>query len=287
MSAPPSAALAAATEALRGRRFAVLTGAGLSTESGIPDYRGPGTRERARNPIQHRAFLTDPAVRARYWRRSLAGWPHFARARPNDGHRALARIDQAGMTTGTVTQNVDGLHQAAGGVDVIELHGALAWVRCLDCAARERREVLQTRLLDLNPQLAGHAGNGVAGAAEDPGRVAPDGDAEVEDTAGMQIPACLACGGVLKPDVVFFGDSVPAPVVAEAFARVDAAEALLVVGTSLTVYSGFRFVRRAAERGVPVVIVNLGPTRGDPLASVRVDAATGLVLPALAAALGA
>jgi NAD-dependent deacetylase sirtuin 4 len=285
------ASWAAAADVLRGRTLAILSGAGLSTESGIPDYRGPGTRERARNPIQHRAFLNDPLTRARYWRRSLEGWPRFSAAAPNAGHAAVARLEHAALTTGVVTQNVDGLHQRAGASDVVELHGTLSRVRCLSCGAHVARADLQERLLALNPGFAPDAAARPPfgpGAAEDPQtRLAPDGDAEVEDSAGFVVPDCARCGGVLKPDVVFFGDNVPAPWVEAAFERVHAAEALLVIGTSLTVYSGFRFVRRASERGMPIVIVNLGPTRGDPLATVHVDAPTGMALPWLAQALGA
>jgi len=259
---------------MRGRRIAILTGAGCSTESGIPDYRGPGTRERARNPIQHRAFISDPATRARYWARSAIGWPRFATVEPNDAHRAIAALEERGLLTGLITQNVDRLHDRAGSRNVVELHGALAEVRCLVCAAREDRHELQARILALNPLFA-----------ESGAELAPDGDSELESVEGFQVPPCLACGGILKPDVVFFGDNVPRPRVEQAFAIADAADALLVVGSSLTVYSGYRFVLRAAERNQPIAIVNLGETRGDPHAHVRVDARAGDVLPAVAAAL--
>ncbi len=265
------------TELLRGRRVAVLTGAGCSTESGIPDYRGPGTRERARNPIQHRAFLSDASVRARYWARSALGWPRFSAARPNGAHHALAALERAGQVVGLVTQNVDRLHHRAGSVDAIELHGALAEVRCLDCGAREPRDELQRRILELNPALDAAVR---ARAAE----LAPDGDADLDDDAvrGFRAPPCLACGGVLKPDVVFFGDNVPRPRVDRAHATLERGDALLVVGSSLTVFSGYRFVLRAAERGVPVAIVNLGPTRGDAHASLRVDGRASEILGAIA-----
>ncbi|MDP2315521.1 MAG: NAD-dependent protein deacetylase [Pseudomonadota bacterium] len=262
---------------LVGRRVVALTGAGCSTESGIPDYRGPGTRERARNPVQYRAFVGDPVARQRYWARSMIGWPRFSAARPNGGHHALAQLERAGALRRVITQNVDRLHHAAGNADVIELHGALAEVVCLDCGALEPRESLQARLTLLNPRWDEAALEGV--------ELAPDGDAELTAVDGFRVADCLACGGVLKPRVVFFGENVPRPTVDAAFAQVDAAEALLVVGTSLTVYSGLRFVRRAAERGIPVAICNLGPTRGDPLATLRVDAPLGVVLPALVAAL--
>jgi len=255
---------------LAGRRIAVLTGAGCSTESGIPDYRGPGTRERARNPIQHRAFVTDPVARARYWARSAIGWRRFATVEPNAAHRALAALEERGLLTGLITQNVDRLHHRAGSRNVVELHGALAEVRCLACEAREPRDSVQARILAMNPDFA------VTNA-----ELAPDGDSELDTVAGFQVPACLACDGMLKPDVVFFGDNVPRPRVEQAFAIADAADALLVVGSSLTVYSGYRFVLRAAERDQPIAIVNLGETRGDPHARVRVDARAGEVVPEL------
>jgi len=259
---------------LRHRRVAVLTGAGCSTESGIPDYRGPGTRERARRPIEHRAFVSDPHARARYWARSAIGWPRFSAVAPNAAHHALASLERAGLLTGLITQNVDRLHHAAGSERIVELHGALSEVRCLTCGAREDRVALQRRILDLNPDFLAR-----------PAELAPDGDAELEIAGGFVVPACLACDGILKPDVVFFGDNVPRVRVDEAFAIADAAEVLLVVGSSLTVFSGYRFVLRAAERGQRIAIVNLGETRGDPHAHVRVDARAGEVLPLVADAL--
>jgi NAD-dependent SIR2 family protein deacetylase len=261
-------------ELLAARRVVALVGAGLSTESGIPDYRGAGRAPRA--PIQHREFLRSERVRARYWARSLVGWPRLSAARPNDGHRALAALEAAGVVRGVITQNVDGLHQLAGSRHVVELHGSLARVRCLDCGAGETRAAVQERMRALNPDWQ-------PGAAAS----APDGDADLEPAAveAFRAPACLVCGGVLKPDVVFFGDNVAPAVVSEAWRIFDEGEALLVLGSSLTVWSGFRFVRRAAERPVPVAIVNLGPTRGDALADVRVSEPLGHVLPRLAAAL--
>jgi len=262
---------------LRGKRVTVLTGAGCSTESGIPDYRGPGTRARARNPIQHRDYLREPAVRQRYWARAVLGWQRFSAAQPNPAHRALAALERSGVVPGLITQNVDRLHHAAGSERIVELHGALSIVRCLDCGAREPRAALQDRLLALNPTFDHVAVT-----------IAPDGDAELdgEATRTFRVASCAQCAGVLKPDVVFFGDNVAKPVVDAAFALLQEGEALLVVGSSLAVFSGFRFVRRAAERGIPVAMVNLGETRGDPYARVRVDAAAGTVLPALAEALG-
>jgi NAD-dependent deacetylase sirtuin 4 len=262
---------------LRGRRTVVLTGAGCSTESGIPDYRGPGTRARARNPIQHREFLTKPEVRARYWARSLLGWPRFSSARPNAAHHALAALERDGHVPGLITQNVDRLHHAAGSARVIELHGALARVRCLDCGAQEARVDLQERLLALNP-----------GFEHQVLELRPDGDAELssELLSSFQVPACLGCGGTLKPDVVFFGDNVPLPTVEAAFAMVEEGDALLVVGSSLAIFSGYRFLVRASERRMPIAILNIGECRGVELADVRVEARAGDVLPRLAEALG-
>lgn len=262
-------------DALGDRKLAVLTGAGISTESGIPDYRGPGTARRARNPIQYRAFVRDGAARQRYWARSMVGWPRIAGSRPNAGHRAVADLEASGKAVGVITQNVDGLHQAAGSRAVIELHGTLAEVRCLSCDAVEPRHELQDRLRRLNPGWD-HAGAGAA----------PDGDADLESADGFRVPDCRRCRGTLKPNVVFFGENVPRPVVDRAFAVVDGADALLVVGSSLTVYSGFRFVRRAAERGMAIGIVNIGPTRGDELATVRIDGRAGDVLRRFADAVG-
>lgn len=248
---------------LEGRRVTVLSGAGCSTESGIPDYRGPETARRARNPIQFAQFAADPAWRARYWARSAVGWPRLREARPNPAHEALAALGWP-----VVTQNVDGLHQAAGSAPVIELHGSLAWVVCLACGARMSRDALQDVLLARNPHLVGLTAE-----------MAPDGDAEL--VQGADHPGCAQCGGILKPDVVFFGENVPRDRVDAAFAHVRASDVLLVVGSSLTVFSGYRFVKRASEWGKSVAILNLGPTRGDALAHVRVDARAGEVLPAL------
>ncbi|MBJ6763011.1 NAD-dependent protein deacetylase [Myxococcaceae bacterium JPH2] len=275
MDAPIAAAagVEALASLLRGRRIVALTGAGCSTESGIPDYRGPGTRARARNPIQHREFLTKPEVRARYWARSLLGWPRFSSARPNAAHHALANLERDGHVLGLITQNVDRLHHDAGSVRVIELHGALSRVRCLDCGGMETRPDLQNRLLALNPDFS-----------HTPTEWRPDGDAElpVEAVQSFRVPACLRCGGTLKPDVVFFGDNVALPIVEEAFSLLEEGDALLVVGSSLAVYSGFRFVTRAAERHMPIALLNIGESRGDSLADVRVEASAGEVLPRLA-----
>lgn len=263
-------------ELLRGQRVAVLTGAGCSTESGIPDYRGPETRRRARNPIRFAEFVGSPEGRRRYWARAFVGWERFRDKEPNDAHRALARMEERGITNGLITQNVDRLHHAAGSRDIVELHGALAEVRCLECGRIEPREGLQARLDHRNP-----------GWRELRAEMAPDGDAELspELVSRFEVADCEACGGPLKPHVVFFGEGVPRDRVERAYAMVDEASALLVVGTSLAVFSGFRFVKRARARGSRVGIVNLGESRGDPLADVIVHGRAGEVLPRLAAAL--
>jgi NAD-dependent SIR2 family protein deacetylase len=274
----PWIGFSALADLLRDRSVAVLSGAGISTESGIPDYRGPETKKNDHTPIRYREFVEEPAMRRHYWARSAVGWPTFDAAAPNDGHRALARLEAAGRVRGIITQNVDRLHQAAGSSRVVELHGTLSEVVCLDCGACSSRHALQDRLLSLNP-----------GWSQEAGAVAPDGDATLPRSAtrSFRVPNCRACGGVLKPKVVFFGeDTAPGPV-ERAWALLDEADALLVVGSSLTVYSGFRFVRGAAQADQPIGIVNLGETRGDPLAAVCVEGRTGAVLPKLAAAVGA
>ncbi|MDX2013211.1 MAG: NAD-dependent protein deacetylase [Myxococcaceae bacterium] len=267
-----AAELDALTNRLRGRRVLVLTGAGVSTDSGIPDYRGRSAPARRRPPIQHQDFVREALVRARYWARSTLGWPRLRDVAPNVTHRALAAWQRSGQLAGLITQNVDQLHQKGGAVDVIELHGALADVRCLACGGLERREALQERLVRDNPGL-------VAWSAT----VLPDGDVELPDEAVARfvVPSCRSCGGVLKPDVVFFGDSVPQPRVQAAFSRLERAEVLLVLGSSLTVFSGYRFALRAHEQGQPIVIVNDGPTRADALATLRAGALVADVIPQL------
>ncbi|MGD0674800.1 MAG: NAD-dependent protein deacetylase [Polyangiaceae bacterium] len=264
---------------LRQRRCLVLTGAGCSTESGIPDYRGEGRPRPSRKPIQHDAFIGQTEVRRRYWARSVLGWPRIVGAEPNLAHRALAAMESAGAVLGILTQNVDRLHHRAGSSRVVELHGALADVSCLDCGAYERRADVQRRLLDENPGWLEHAA-----------AFAPDGDSELEaaEVEAFRVVSCRVCGGIIKPDVVFFGGSVPRRVVAEARGMFDEAEALVIVGSSLTLFSGFRFVRDARESGRPVAIVNLGPTRADegPLHT-RLFARAGMVLPRLAELVGA
>jgi NAD-dependent SIR2 family protein deacetylase len=260
---------------LAGRKVVALTGAGCSTESGIPDYRGNG-RPAPRHPNQHDAFLRRPEVRRRYWARAALGWQRFSAAQPNAAHHALAELEGAGLLRGIITQNVDRLHQRAGSRRVIELHGALADVVCLVCGAREDRADLQARLLAANPGWLDRAG-----------ALAPDGDAELppEDVDSFQVIACARCAGTLMPDVVFFGGAVPEAKVAAAWALLDEAEVLLVVGSSLAVYSGWRFARGARERGIPIAIINIGATRADEISHLRVEAAAGAILPALAARL--
>lgn len=273
--------LAPLLELLRGQRVVVLAGAGCSTESGIPDYRGPEGSLRTRKPMQYQEFVRGDAARSRYWARSAVGWPRMAAARPNAGHRALATLEAGGVVRGIITQNVDGLHHAAGSRRVVELHGSLAWVRCLACGDVARREAFQARLEALNPAWAERVARAAAAEA------APDGDAELpaEIVVGFRVPACAACGGVVKPDVVFFGENVPSERVREAWSLFEEGDVLLVVGSTLTVYSGRRFVDRARRDGVPVAVVNLGPTRADEEATVRVEGRVGLVLPRLAEAL--
>ncbi len=268
--------LAQAVDALAGRRVAVLTGAGLSTDSGIPDYRGPGSPRRT--PMTFQEFVSGEPARRRYWARSHVGWARMARAEPNSGHRALADLERTGAVTGLITQNVDGLHSAAGSSRVVDLHGRIADVVCLGCGRRSTRAALQDRFAAANPGFVEAAGAGI--------ETAPDGDAELAATAGFVLVGCTGCGGVLKPDVVFFGENVPRDRVVQCFALVDDAQALLAAGSSLTVMSGLRFVRHAHRAGLPVVILNRGRTRGDDLATVRLDAGCSPTLTALAASLG-
>ncbi|WP_137723844.1 NAD-dependent protein deacetylase [Rhodococcus subtropicus] len=255
---------------LGGRRMCVLTGAGVSTDSGIPDYRGPDSPPR--NPMTYQQFVGDAAFRRHYWARNHLGWRFMDAARPNAGHRALARLERAGAVDGVITQNVDLLHTKAGSRRVIDLHGSYAQVRCLDCDHRISRMTLADRLDAANPGFADTV------AASTGVEIAPDADAVIESTDHFRVVDCDRCGGMLKPDIVYFGESVPKPRVAEAFTMVDAAEALLVVGSSLTVMSGLRFVRRAARDGKPIVIVNRGATRGDEFASLKLELGCSEVL---------
>src|SRR5579859_3922999 len=265
------------------RHLVVLTGAGCSTESGIPDYRSPGGPWTRHKPIYYNEFVRSAEVRRFYWARSYRGWPRFAAARPNAAHRALADLERAGKVEFLITQNVDDLHQEAGTQRLVQLHGRNRLVVCLDCGCEFPRAEVQERLAELNAGWEGETLN------SDEADFAPDGDAELarESVRDFAVLPCERCGGVLKPGVVFFGESVPAGKVAVAMERLESADALLVVGSSLTVWSGFRFVKRAAERGLPIAIVNIGPTRGDALATVKVEATAGEVLQRLVNAHGA
>ena len=259
---------------LAGRRVAVVTGAGLSTDSGIPDYRGPDSPPA--NPMTIRQFTSSREYRRRYWARNHLGWRHMAATQPNAGHRALAALERAGVVTGVITQNVDLLHTKAGSARVINLHGTYARVVCLDCGHTMSRTALAERLEAANPGFTERAER-VGGLA-----VAPDADAIVTDTDSFEFIDCPQCEGMLKPDIVYFGESVAKEVVDQAYSLIDASDALLVAGSSLTVFSGYRFVRHAAARQIPVAIVNRGPTRGDDLAAVKVDAGCSPMLTLLA-----
>ncbi len=261
-------------ELLAGRRAVALTGAGLSTDSGIPDYRGPGSPPRS--PMTFDEFVSGSRAQQRYWARSHIGWQRMGLAQPNRGHLALATLERSGVVTDLITQNVDGLHRQAGSRAVIELHGRIDEVICLGCASISSRHELHDRLSALNPDF-GRSRSAMT---------APDGDAELAETDGFALAECLRCPGPLKPHVVFFGENVPRARVDRCYRAVDDAEALLVAGSSLTVMSGLRFVRHAARRGIPIVIVNRGITRGDPVATVRVDAGCSETLTSLADLLG-
>ena len=255
----------------------LLTGAGISTASGIPAYRDADGVRRGNAPVQGPDFRRQEAVRRRYWARSMVGWPSLARATPNPGHLAIAHLAQRQQIGGLVTQNVDGLHQQAGSASVTELHGSIHGVVCLDCQARHTRRLIQDQLERDNPQMLG--------ATATP---APDGDALLEPSqlASFHLPVCPRCGGTLQPAVVFFGDGVPAACAAEAASKMHAASALLVVGSSVMVYSSFRLCRMAAETGKPVAAINLGKTRADHLLAFKTDTPAQDILPALAAMLG-
>ncbi len=253
-------------------RLVVLTGAGVSTSSGIPDYRDEqGEWKRAR-PVEFRPFMTDARVRQRYWARSAVGWPVISRSAPNAAHHAIARLESSGLVSLVITQNVDGLHEAAGSRNVIDLHGRLHLVRCMQCSQTLPRAELQQQLLADNPAWA-----------QIEGRVAPDGDVDLDgrDYSGFLVPECPKCGGIYKPDVVFFGESVPRERVDRAFEGVAQADALLVVGSSLMVYSGFRFAEAAAAAGKPIAAVNLGRTRADHLLALKISEPCGEALSAV------
>ena len=268
MDAPELVAL------LAGRQVAVLTGAGLSTDSGIPDYRGPDSPPA--NPMTIRQFTSSTDYRRRYWARNHLGWRHMAQTEPNAGHRALALLERAGVVTGVITQNVDLLHTKAGSRTVINLHGTYARVVCLDCGHTMSRAALAERLESVNPGFSQRAEQ-VGGLA-----VAPDADAVVGDTATFRFVDCPACDGMLKPDIVYFGESVAKEVVDQAYSLVEKSDALLVAGSSLTVFSGYRFVRHAAARNLPIAIINRGATRGDDLATVKVEGGCSAMLTLLA-----
>ncbi|RNE66475.1 NAD-dependent protein deacetylase [Cryobacterium tepidiphilum] len=256
---------------LRGKTVAVLTGAGVSTDSGIPDYRGEGAPRRT--PMTFQTFLADERARKRYWAGSHLGWRRFRSAQPNAGHRALAELEASGVINGVITQNVDGLHTRAGSRRVVELHGSMDKVVCLRCGQAYARESVAARLEQENPGLAEAV------------TIAPDGDAEVSDVGAFTIPVCTVCGGMLKPDVVFFGELVPVRRFAAAASLVAGADALLVAGSSLAVNSGIRLVELARRGGAPIAVVNRGLTKGDARALVKLDAGTSETLAALAARL--
>ncbi|WP_413760613.1 NAD-dependent protein deacetylase [Streptomyces sp. MMBL 11-3] len=264
-------------DALRTGGVLVLSGAGLSTESGIPDYRGEGGSLSRHTPMTYQDFVGGPQARRRYWARSHLGWRTFGRARPNAGHRAVAAFGRHGLLGGVVTQNVDGLHQVAGSEGTVELHGSLDRVVCLSCGTLSPRRELARRLEEANPGFAPVAAT-----------INPDGDADLTDeqVGDFRVVPCTVCGGILKPDVVFFGESVPAPRVEHCRGLVRAATSLLVLGSSLTVMSGLRFVRQAAQEGKPVLIVNRDPTRGDVHALTRIALPLGPTLTTVADRLG-
>ncbi|MGH8280224.1 MAG: NAD-dependent protein deacetylase [Gammaproteobacteria bacterium] len=284
-SAPPAAAHEHAAEPERiadwvvaHRHVVALTGAGVSTESGIPDYRDGQGRWKRKPPVQFRDFVQNPGTRQRYWARSLIGWRFFSGAQPSAAHRALAELEHRGRLQQVITQNVDGLHQRAGSRHVIDLHGRLDRVVCLNCGNEIDRDSFQEPLTALNPGWDQYAA-----------RIAPDGDADLDDVdfGNFVVPDCARCGGILKPDVVFFGESVPRERGARALAAVEAADALLAVGSSLMVWSSFRLVRAAAERHIPVAAINCGRTRADDLLAFKWESECGALLAQVAARLAA
>jgi NAD-dependent SIR2 family protein deacetylase len=266
LSAAASFALDFAAEQLSNKKVLVLSGAGISTDSGIPDYRGAG--KEPRHPMTFDVFMGSEVARQRYWARSYFGWNRIAQAQPNQAHHALSLAEEKGKLFCVVTQNVDQLHQKAGSKNVIDLHGRLDQVICMNCKAVLDRREMDTFLEQLNPNVVRNTEV----------EFSPDGDAEVTETEGFQVPNCKSCNGLLKPDVVFFGESVPTERVEVAMQAVDQAQAMLVVGTSLSVNSGLRFVRRAAKSKIPIYIVNLGKTKADELAEVKIEANASLVL---------
>jgi NAD-dependent SIR2 family protein deacetylase len=271
----PSDGIDSLLEITRSRRIAVLTGAGVSTDSGIPDYRGQGASKRT--PMNISDFLSSESARQRYWAGAHVGWKSFSSAEPNAGHIALAAMEQAGIIEGIVSQNVDGLHRRAGSSHVIDLHGSLDRVVCLECSQAYDRSAIESRLSALNPWLD-EAANIV---------LAPDGDVNVTDFDRLIVPECNVCGGVLKPDVVFFGEFVPLKVYQAATSHVKRADCLLIAGSSLAVNSGLRLIEIARKKRMPIVIINRGETKGDKYASLKLDSGTSEVLSALALGLGA
>ncbi|XVX21571.1 Sir2 family NAD-dependent protein deacetylase [Actinomycetota bacterium] len=265
----------------------VLSGAGLSTESGIPDYRGPDGLRRV-TPMHFSEFRATGEARQRYWARSYIGWQRFTRAEPNAGHHAVAALESRGLLHGIITQNVDGLHQRAGARSVVELHGSLARVVCLGCGDRTDREAMQRRMSGANPGFEAHVQALAADGSQVSSQIRPDGDIVIPDEAiaAFRLPRCVRCRtDLLKPDVVFFGESVPGARVEECFELVEGAASIVVLGSSLAVMSGFRFVRRAAARGIPIAIATASETRGDPLASLRLHAPLGPLLERVVSAL--
>jgi len=261
--------LEAAVELLRGRSIAVLTGAGVSTDSGIPDYRGEGAP--VRTPMTFQQFLADLDYRKRYWAGSQLGWARFDGARPNEGHRALVDLEASGAVNGIITQNVDGLHLRAGSQRVVDLHGTMDRVRCLQCGQLYARTDISTAIATANPWLT----------EPDATELGPDGDVEITSVERFVLPECTVCGGMLKPDIVFFGEFIPREKFQEASALVQSAEALIIAGSSLVVNSGIRLLDQASRKKLPVVIINRGITKGDPRASVKIDAGTSETLIAL------
>jgi NAD-dependent SIR2 family protein deacetylase len=255
-----------ARERIAGKKLFVLTGAGLSTDSGIPDYRGQGRV--AKHPMTFDTFMGSDLAQKRYWARSFVGWSRIASALPNRGHLALSKAEQQGKVIVLVTQNVDGLHQAAGSKSVIDLHGRLDQVVCMGCRDSISRLEMDALLQELNPTLL----------KDESVEFTPDGDAEVEGTDNFIVPSCSKCHGVYKPDVVFFGESVPVPRVELALEKLSESDVLLIAGTSLTVNSGYRFAKQAVKSQKPIVIVNIGPTRADALAEAKIEANTSLAL---------
>ena len=258
---------------MHSKSMVVLTGAGISTSSGIPDYRDSEGVRRGRQPMMFQEFLNAPEARRRYWARAMLGWPRVRVAQPNAAHQALATLQTHGIITGVITQNVDTLHDQAGSHDVVELHGSLHWVVCLDCRQRTERDVIQLSLEAQNPYLAG------VDATQ-----APDGDTLLDESfeARFQVPHCPHCGGErMKPDVVFFGENVAPPTAAKAMARIEQADGLLVVGSSLMAYSAFRLCRATVDQGKPIIAINIGKTRADDLLDLKIEASCEQLLPQL------